>query len=583
MAAQLALRPLLRSVVDFSKPGYTGLVSVRGYVSRSVSSRRYGNVSHLDRDESRPSSLAQPSPRKERVVVLGSGWAGYALSRNLDPDKYQCIVISPRSYFVFTPLLASTAVGTLEFRAVLEPVRRAGAHFYQGWADDIDFERKVVRVEANATDDLSTQPAPLLPPSSGTGQEPHKPAAKQPYPRPPRPPKVGGSRPETGEMFDVPYDRVVIAVGAYSQTFGIEGVRQHAHFLRDIGDARRIRLRVLSLFEQCSYPRRDDGGAGTALTDAEKRELLHFAVVGGGPTGIEFAAELHDLVYEDLAKIYPDLLPLVSITVYDIAPKVLPMFDQALARYAMDTFSRQGIAVKTEHHLQRVRLADGYLGADHGALKIKIQEHGDDEVSAGLVVWSTGLMQNPLVEKLIAKGFSSSAVGASGERVYLAKDPKTGGIVTDPCLRARTTTTAAAANGQVQEEKGTHQGEQTSESGATALSDVFVIGDCAVLENNRTLPKTAQVASQQARFLAKHLNAGDVGRQPFRYRNWGTLTYLGSRKAIHQSSADELRGWVAWVLWRGAYLTASMSVRNKIMVPVYWAISWIFGRDISRF
>lgn len=458
---------------------------------------------------------------------------------------------------------------------MLEPVRRAGVAFYQGWADDIDFSRKTIRVEANATDDLSNRAVPLVDPPKPEGGAA---AEGMPRPHPPRPPKGQDRQPENTAMFDVAYDKLVVAVGAYSQTFGIEGVRQHAHFLRDIGDARRIRLRVLSLFEQCSYPT-SSGGGGTPLTQEDKRSLLHFAIVGGGPTGIEFAAELHDLIHEDLAAIYPELLPLVSISVYDIAPKVLPMFDQALARYAMDIFARQGIAVKTEHHLQRVRLADGHLGDEHGMLRVRIKEYGDEEVGAGLVVWSTGLMQNPLVEKLVSRSFAAGkGQGEGEEEVHLLKDPKTGGIVTDPYLRARTTAAAG----------------RTADSPATGvLDDVFVIGDCAVIESpgqgeaggppTVALPKTAQVASQQARHLAVQLNAGDAARRAFRYRDWGTLTYLGGRKAIHQSSADELRGWVAWIVWRGAYLTASMSVRNKIMVPVYWAISWMFGRDISRF
>lgn len=78
------------------------------------------------------------------------------------------------------------------------------------------------------------------------------------------------------------------------------------------------------------------------------------------------------------------------------------------------------------------------------------------------------------------------------------------------------------------------------------------------------LPATAQVASQKAAHLAKRLNKGDVGEKEFIFRNWGTMTYLGNWTAIHQSSADELKGWAAWVLWRAAYLTKSMSVRNKI-------------------
>ncbi|KAM6488404.1 FAD/NAD(P)-binding domain-containing protein [Trichoderma sp. SZMC 28011] len=506
-------------------------------------------------------SKSNKDARRQRVVILGSGWAGYTFSRTLDPSKYERIVISPRSYFVFTPLLASTSVGTLEFRAVLEPVRRlpGGVRFHQGWADEVDFSRKVVRVEANAVDPLPD----AMPPSTS-----------------PNP-----SQPLRGELFDVEYDKLVIAVGAYSQTFGIQGVREHAHFLRDVGDARRIRLRVLSLFEQCSYPTRvenKDGSIATSpLSEDDKRSLLHFVIVGGGPTGIEFAAELHDLIHEDLKAMYPELIPLVRITVYDIAPKVLPMFDQALANYAMEHFARQGIQVRTEHHLERVRVADGDLGRAHGGLSIKIKEYGDEEVNAGLVVWSTGLMQNPFVEQVVGKEFAINDGSESGqskaEQHRLLKDQKTGGIVTDPYLRARIT-----------------NDHDTSTGAADAvLPDVFVIGDCAVMENDRSLPKTAQVASQQAGHLAKQLsksiqtssNPTDVSNawKPFKFRNWGTLTYLGGWKAIHQSSADELRGWVAWIVWRGAYLTRSMSVRNKLMVPVYWFVSWVFGRDISRF
>ncbi|KAK4216121.1 putative external mitochondrial NADH-ubiquinone oxidoreductase 1 precursor [Rhypophila decipiens] len=505
---------------------------------------------------------------RERVVILGSGWAGYAVARNLDKTKFEPIVVSPRSYFVFTPLLASTAVGTLEFRTILEPIRRIpGIGFCQGWAEDIDFSNKTVRVESNAADDPASKTVVPADPIGPPG----------------RVPKV------KGEFFDISYDKLVIACGAYSQTFGIEGVREHAHFLRDIGDARRLRLRVLSLFEQCAIPE-NDNNTQPHLTDDDKRTLLHFAIVGGGPTGIEYAAELHDLIYDDLAKIYPRLMQFVSITVYDVAPKVLPMFDQALANYAMNTFARQGISVKTQHHLERIRPADGHLGNEHGALRIKIREYGpDNEVGAGVVVWSTGLMANPLIQKLASKEFAlpathstyPSPVDAPLPIRKLSRDPRTGSLLTDSFLRAQYHTPSTNSD---------HQKKTTPQ----ALEDVFVIGDCSQIIPSSsptnssisavgTLPKTAQVASQQALHLSKTLNKNQVGIKPFTFRNWGTMTYLGSWKAIHQSSADELKGWVAWVLWRGAYLTKSMSVRNKLLVPVYWVVSWLFGRGISRF
>ncbi|KAI1074093.1 FAD/NAD(P)-binding domain-containing protein [Whalleya microplaca] len=466
--------------------------------------------------------------RKERVVILGSGWAGYAFARTLDPKKFERIMISPRSYFVFTPLLAGTAVGTLEFRAVLESVRRLGLdHFHQGWADDIDFARKTIRVEANTSDDMASRTRLVL---------------KRPI-----------EQVEKGPMFDVGYDKLVIAVGSYSQTFGIEGVREYANFLRDVGDARKIRMRVLQLFEKAALP---------ITTDAEREKLLNFVVVGGGPTGIEFAAELHDLIRDDLQKTYPGLMKFVHITVYDVAPKVLPMFDHKLAKYAMDTFSREGISVKTGHHLTRIRPCE----VCEGCLKLKITECGDKEIGAGIVVWSTGLMPNFLIQKLESKTYQdpTNVKGAeTATNMQLQKDPKTGGILTDKNLRV-----IMAPRGQ--------------ETKATSLPDVYGIGDCTVIKD-LPLPATAQVASQQATHLARQFNKGHADQKPFKFKNWGTMTYLGNWRAIHQSESDNLRGWVAWVLWRTAYLTRSMSLRNKIMVPVYWAISWVFGRDISRF
>ncbi|CRK43739.1 hypothetical protein BN1723_019285, partial [Verticillium longisporum] len=207
---------------------------------------------------------------------------------------------------------------------------------------------------------------------------------------------------------------------------------------------------------------------------------------------------------------------------------------------------RQGIHVKTEHHLTQIRQDDQ---SPHGALKLSIQEEPGAEVGAGLVVWSTGLMPNPLVQKMVARELRlpGSGDGSPPETFHL-QTGRSGGLLTDDHLRLRL-----------------DQGDRT-------LPDVFAMGDCAVMDRE-ALPATAQVASQQAVYLARTLNrhGDDVSRaKPFAWRNLGTMAYLGSWRAIHQSSADGLRGRLAWVLWRGAYLTMSMSVRNKIMVPVHW-------------
>jgi NADH dehydrogenase FAD-containing subunit len=285
--------------------------------------------------------------------------------------------VSPRSYFAFTPLLASTAVGTLEFRTALEPVRsrRTNVTFFQGWADDVDFKNKTITIE-QAVDDPMQGLALTTDRHAGETQE-QRALEKQ-------------SDIEQGRMFDITYDKLIVTVGCYSQTFGTPGVKEHAFFLKDVGDARKIRNRLLACFEAAALP---------TTPDEMRRQLLNFAVVGGGPTGIEFSAELHDLIREDMAKIYPELIPLHKITVYDVAEKVLPMFDEKLAHYAMNKFKREGIDIKTQHHVEQLSLGAPFernnpksTPEDHRLFTLKIKEEG--EIGVGMCVWS--MLPSPL-------------------------------------------------------------------------------------------------------------------------------------------------------------------------------------------
>jgi len=219
--------------------------------------------------ESATSFIDEKRDGRERVVILGSGWAGYSLCRRLDHKKYQVVIVSPRSYFVFTPLLASTAVGTLEFRTALEPIRnrRNKAAFVQGWGFDVDLYNKTITIEEAIADPNQSL---ALTASRHEGKDETQLQLE----------KVSKTR--KGQLFDLKYDKLVIAVGAYMQTFNTPGVRENANFLKDVGDARKIRKRLLECFETAALP---------TTPDDIRKQLLHFAVVGGGPTGIEFSAE----------------------------------------------------------------------------------------------------------------------------------------------------------------------------------------------------------------------------------------------------------------------------------------------------
>jgi NADH dehydrogenase FAD-containing subunit len=517
---------------------------------------------------------------RERVVILGSGWSGFTVARTLDPSKYQAVVVSPRSYFAFTPLLASTAVGTLEFRTALEPVRsrRTKVDFFQGWADDVDFKNKTITIE-EAVDDPTQGMALTTDRHAGESKEQREAEKKKDV--------------EKGRMFDLTYDKLVVTVGCYSQTFGTPGVKEHAYFLKDVGDARKIRNRLLACFEGAALP---------TTSDEMRRQLLNFAVVGGGPTGIEFSAELHDLINEDLAKIYPELIPYHKITVYDVAEKVLPMFDEKLAAYAMQKFKREGIDIKTSHHVEELKAgAPAERSAsedmnDYHLYTLKIKEEG--EIGVGMCVWSklsnlppssklpnhntnnhtgTGLMQNPFVAHALDHVReapsnlrlldSTTPPSTPTTKWKVKKDAKSGSIITDDRLRVKLI-------------------PQSSDSDSTSEAihpDVFALGDCGIIETT-TYPATAQVASQKAVWLAKRLNKGDMEAGGFTYKNLGTLAYIGNWNALFQGGGGgRLQGYLAWIIWRGAYITRTVSWRNKILVPIYWVVNWLFGRDISRF
>ena len=126
----------------------------------------------------------------------------------------------------------------------------------------------------------------------------------------------------TPQTYTLPYDKLVIAVGSFSNTFNIPGVSENAFFLKDISNARAIRARIIECFEKAAQPN---------TTEKKQIQLLHFAIIGGGPTGIEFGAELHDFIRDDVSRLYPGLINKVQITIYDVAEKILSSFDSELA------------------------------------------------------------------------------------------------------------------------------------------------------------------------------------------------------------------------------------------------------------
>ncbi|HEX9944051.1 MAG TPA: FAD-dependent oxidoreductase [Thermoanaerobaculia bacterium] len=405
-----------------------------------------------------------------RLVVLGCGFGGYSLLYNLRRDHWNITLISPRNYFLFTPLLPSAVTGTVEFRSILEPVRRRlrEVRLVEGFAEAVDWrERKVSCVGA-----------------------------------------------VSGERFSVPYDVLVIAVGSAVADYGIPGVAEHALKLASVENARAVRRGILEQFARAEIP---------GLAEEQIRQRLTFIVCGGGPTGVEAAAEIHDLIHEELAESHPELVPHARVVLVEALGRLLTSFDEALAEYTLQHFGREGIEVRTSAKVQAVE-------------KERILLAGGEILPCGLVLWAGGNAPVPFVGSLGAP-----------------LSPR-GRLIVDPFLRL------------------------------PSRPDVYALGDCAAV-GEPPLPATAQVAQQQGKYLARTLDRQRAGKpiEPFRFKASGMLAYIGGGEALADLPQVKWSGRGAWLFWRSVYLTKLVSLANKAKVLFDWVKARLFGRDLSRF
>jgi len=426
---------------------------------------------------------------KPRLVVVGAGWGGFRCARDVDKTKYDVTVVSPRNHFLFTPLLPSTTVGTLEFRCVQEPVRTIkDVQYVQATAKDIDFNKKEVLCRdlyEHTIDDI-----------------------KQPR-----------------NEFKIKYDHLVLAMGTKSNTFNVPGIesteedigynqtgtnRHNVFFLKQLEHARSIRNRIIECFERASSP---------TVTQKEKKRLLTFIVVGGGPTSIEFTSELHDFLDTDVCRWYPDLAGEYSVLLVEAGKHLLASFDENLSTYVEKLFKKRNITLLTGESVKEVK--------EHSLII-----SSGKELEFGVCVWSTGNTALEFVKNL---------------QLPLSPDER---ILVDDRLKV------------------------------PGVEGVHALGDCAVSQD-RPLAMLAQVANQQGKYLGKVFN-NDIDK-PFSYVFMGSMAQLGTWNAVADLNGPTVTGLAAFLAWRSAYWGYQVSVTNKILIPMYWFKSYWFGRDISKF
>ncbi|KAL0560000.1 hypothetical protein IC582_000388 [Cucumis melo] len=525
----------------------------------------------------------EESPKK-RVVVLGTGWAGTSFLKDLDASKYDVQVVSPQNYFSFTPLLPSVTCGSVEARSIVEPVRnivkkrKGEIKFWEAECFKIDAANKKVFCQSHVDNNL-----------------------------------VGNRE------FSLEYDYLVIAMGAQVNTFNTPGVKENCHFLKEVEDAQKIRRSVIDCFEMAVIP---------SLSEEERRRNLHFVIVGGGPTGVEFAAELHDFFEEDLVNLYPSVKDLVKISVIQSGDHILNAFDERISLFAEQKFLRDGIDVYTGCRV---------VSVSDKEIEMKVKSTGEScSMPHGLIVWSTGIMTRPVVKDFMEQiGQGSRRILATDEwlqvkgaqnvyaigdcatidqrkimediaTIFKAADKDNSGTLTvaefqdvlDDILIRYPQVEIFLRSKHLRDVKDLlrdsqgHENEIDIEGFKSALSHADT--------QMKNLPATAQVAAQQGAYLSRCFNRREhctenpegprhfksSGRHqflPFRYKHLGQFAPLGGEQAAAELPGD----WVSmghstqW-LWYSVYASKQVSWRTRYLVVSDWTRKFIFGRDSSR-
>jgi NADH dehydrogenase FAD-containing subunit len=544
------------------------------------------------------------------VLVLGGGWAAAAFLRGIDTERYDVCVASPRNYFAFTPLLPSCTVGTTEPRSVVTPLREVAPHHSHGvwrrlmYAIGVQKPREPACVEAECVAvDVERKVATFVDTSNVTAAEGRECETGAEGSNEDGTSSMASKTPKE-HRFDLAYDRLVVSVGAQCNTFGTPGVVEHAHFLKEVADARRLRDRIVDSFES----------AASTASEATKRRLLRTVVVGGGPTGVEFAAELEDYLHHDLARTYSDA-KYASVVLVQSADHLLNTYDKAISEFTEANLASMDVEV-----VKRSRVLE--VGPRSVVVRDK-RSGAKRTIECGTTVWSTGIAARPLTRAVMAQATGDAQRGAKALRVdptlrahglesvwalgdcssvanprlmdelamlFREADADGSGALSRAefrALLAKAAERVPSASMHLQRMSSSFDALDADKDGTLSLEELNTLAT-KVDKQNRAYPATAQVAEQQGEYLATQFNHqtnanADTDADPgFIYRHKGELCYVGGDKAVAGVGGAVLTGSAAGALWHGAYLSMMHSRRMQACVALDWAKVKVFGRDTSR-
>lgn len=559
---------------------------------------------------------------KEHLVVVGGGWGAVALLQTLDPDRYHVTVVSPTNYFLFTPLLPSAAVGTVEPRSLVEGLRRIikrlDGHYIQGKAVDVVLPSQLDGSEADREKPTSGR-RHLLEVAVVDAENNH-----------------GDTDSFTQHVY-VPYDKLVIACGSTTNTHGVPGL-ENSYQLKTIEHVRGIRAKIVNNLEVASLP---------TTTPEERERLLSFVVCGGGPTGVETAAEIFDMMNEDVLRLYPRLIPAqVQVSVIQSREHILNTYSEKISQYAEHKFGRDGVRLITNSRVKAIH-------PDRVTYTVRRDDGTVEEfaVPSGFTLWSTGIAMNPFTRRLseiLPNQFHLKALmvdqhlrvkGSPAGSMYALGDAATmdnrlidhlyewverhdrdcdgqlaydefAAVVADISREYPLATRHFEKLDRLFKE---YDADHNDKLSVNELSTLLL----GLQKNITSYPPTAQTASQQGKYLGKMLNAQARARDraahtdagaardvdssavtegaawedelypPFKFTNLGSLAYIGNAAAfdipfLPEKVGQFAGGLIAMYVWRSFYLSEQVDSRTRLLLLVDYIKRGIWGRDLSR-
>lgn len=413
--------------------------------------------------------MVETPQAKKKVVIVGGGFAGLNAAKALaSENRVDITLIDRRNHHLFQPLLYQVAMAGLSPADIAAPLR------------SILCKQKNVRVICDEV----------------LAIDPH-------------------ARQVTAGFGNLPYDYLLLACGAQHSYFGHDEWEQFAPGLKTIEQATEIRRRVLVAFERAEL-----------TTDLEqRRRLLTFVVVGGGPTGVELAGAIGEMSRFTLARDFRNIDPsLARIILIEAGPRLLPMFPEKLASRAMRDLESLGVQAWTNSLVTRI---------DENGVDVS-----GDRIHAATVLWAAGVQASSI-----------------GHQAAFERD-RQGRILVQPDLTI------------------------------AAHPEICVAGDLCSLsgKDGRPLPGIAPVAMQQGRHFGKLVRA-DLNQSPrpeFHYVDKGQMATIGRSCAIAQIGKTHLTGFPAWMAWLVVHIYFLTGFRNRLFVILSWTWSFLSFRRGAR-